>query len=117
LRGIVTDRQGSRLGKALLAGFAQGLSGALGQAQGTLSSSVLGTTNSIGGSDALRASGLSGAQAAASQLAQWYLKEAQSIFPVISVDAGRTGTIVFTNSASLTWGSGEAQFQKDVRPE
>jgi conjugal transfer pilus assembly protein TraB len=117
LRGVVTDRQGSRLGKALLAGFAQGLSGALGQAQGTLSSSVLGTTNSIGGSDALRASGLSGAQAAASQLAQWYLKEAQSIFPVISVDAGRTGTIVFTNSASLAWGSGEAQFQKDVRPE
>ncbi len=117
LRGVVVDRQGSRLGKALLAGFAQGLSGALGQAQGTISTSVLGTTNSIGGSEALRASGLSGAQAAASQLAQWYLKEAQSIFPVISVDAGRTGTVVFTNSASLTWGSGEAQFQKDVRPE
>lgn len=117
MRGVVTNRQGSRMHKALLAGFAQGLSGALGQAQGTVSSSLLGSTSSVTGADALRASGLSGAQAATAQLAQWYLKEAQSIFPVITVDAGRTGTIVFTNSASLAWGSGDAQFQKDVRPE
>lgn len=118
LRGKVVDRQGARLGKALLAGFAQGLAGALGQAQGLVMSNLsTGTTStSLGGSSALRASGLSGAQTAASQLAQFYLQEAQSIFPVISVDTGRTGTLVFTNSLALHWDDASAQYVKTVTP-
>lgn len=117
LRGKVVDRQGAKLGKAVLAGFAQGLSGAFGQAQGITTTSAIGATTSIGGSDALRAAGLNGAQSAAQQLAQFYLKEAQAIFPVITVDAGRTGTIVFTDNAQLTWSQGDSQYVKDVRPE
>lgn len=117
LRGKVIDRQGAKLGKALLAGFAQGLTGALGQAQSTVTSSALGSTTSIGGADALRASGLSGAQSATQQLAQFYLKEAQAMFPVISIDTGRTGTIVFTDSASLVWSTGDGQYVKETKPE
>jgi conjugal transfer pilus assembly protein TraB len=117
LRGKVVDRQGAKLGKAVLAGFAQGLSGAFGQAQGVMTTTVAGATTSIGGDAALRAAGLNGAQSAAQQLAQFYLKEAQAIFPVITVDAGRTGSIVFTDNAQLTWSAGEAQYVKDVRPE
>ncbi len=118
LRGVITDRQGAKLGKAMLAGFAQGLSGALGQAQqSVVSNSSTGTsTSSITGAAALRQSGLSGAQVAASQLAEFYLKEAQSIFPVISVDAGRTGTIVFTETASLNWTNGDTQYVQQVTP-
>lgn len=117
LRGKVTDRQGSRLGKALLAGFAQGLSGALGGAQGTMTSSVLGNTTTVSGDEAMRASGLSGASSAASQLAQFYLKEAQAIFPIISVQGGRDGTVVFTEDVNLTWGNTDAQFVRDVSPD
>lgn len=118
LRGVVTDRQGAKLGKALLAGFAQGLAGALGQAQSSVMSNLsTGTTTStIGGAAALRSSGLTGAQTAASQLAEFYLKEAQSVFPVITVDAGRTGTIVFTDSASLDWQNASSQYIKSVKP-
>lgn len=116
LRGVITDRQGARLGKALLAGFAQGLAGALGTAQGTTSNSILGSTTSLSGSDALRSSGLSGASGAANQLAQFYLKEAQSIFPVITVDTGRTATLVFSDSVSLKWGDGDVAFTKEVTP-
>jgi conjugal transfer pilus assembly protein TraB len=116
LRGKVVDRQGAKLGKAVLAGFAQGLSGAFGQAQGVMTSSPLGATTSIGGDAAIRAAGLNGAQSAAQQLAQFYLKEAQAIFPVITIDAGRNGTIVFTDNASLTWSAGDAQFVKEVKP-
>lgn len=118
MRGTVMDRQGAKLGKAMLAGFAQGLSGALSSAQSSVTSN-LGTgqsTSSITGSAALRASGLSGAQVAANQLAEFYLKEAQSIFPVISVDAGRTGTIVFSGTAALNWSNGDAQFVQQVTP-
>lgn len=117
LRGMITDRQGTKIGKALLAGFAQGLAGALGKAQTTTTSTVLGTTSTIGGEEALRAAGLSGAENAASQLAQFYLKEASSIFPVITVDAGRTGTIVFSNSATLAWSDGDNQFVQQVQPK
>lgn len=118
LRGKVVDRQGARLGKALLAGFAQGLSGAMGNAQGTISSNLdTGSTmSSISGGAAVRAAGLNGAQSAAQQLAEFYLKEAQAIFPVVTIDTGRTGTVVFTNSISLNWGAGEGQYVSDVKP-
>lgn len=117
LRGVLVDRQGARLGKALLAGFAQGLSGALGTAQGTTTTSALGAATSLTGTGALQASGLSGASSAANQLAQFYLKEAQSIFPVITVDTGRTGTLVFSDSVALKWGEGDPAFTKEVTPQ
>jgi conjugal transfer pilus assembly protein TraB len=118
LRGKVVDRQGARLGKALLAGFAQGLSGALGNAQSSVTSNFSSglSSSSISGSAALRQSGLSGAQSASQQLAEFYLKEAESIFPVVSIDTGRTGTIVFTNSVSLSWQTGDSQFVQQVQP-
>lgn len=116
LRGKVVDRQGAKLGKAVLAGFAQGLAGAFTQAQSVMTTTAVGATSTIGGDAAMRAAGLTGAQSAATQLAQFYLKEAQAIFPVITVDAGRSGTIVFTDNASLTWSAGDGQYVKDVRP-
>jgi conjugal transfer pilus assembly protein TraB len=118
LRGKVINRQGAKLANALLAGFAQGLAGALGTAQATTTTSAaLGTVSSLTGGDALRASGLSGAQSAANQLAQFYLKEAQSMFPVIDVDVGRTATIVFTEGTGLIWGQGDGLYVKEVKPE
>lgn len=116
MRGKVVDRQGARLGKAMLAGFAQGLSGALGGAQGTVTTSALGAATSITGTEALRASGLSGVSSASSQLAQFYLKEAEAIFPVIEVDGGRTASVVFTDDVNLAWGNVDAQFVRDVEP-
>jgi conjugal transfer pilus assembly protein TraB len=117
MRGKVVDRQGARLGKAMLAGFAQGLSSALGGAQGTVTSSVLGAATSVTGTEALRASGLTGASTAAGQLATFYLKEAQSIFPVITVQGGRTAMVVFTEDANLAWGAVDAQFVREVDPQ
>jgi conjugal transfer pilus assembly protein TraB len=116
MRGIVTDRQGSRLAKAMLAGFAEGLAGALGTAQTETTSSALGTVTSLTGEDALKASGLSGAQNAASQLATFYLNEAQNIFPIISVSGGRAGTVVITEDVNLRWGSSDAQFIQEISP-
>lgn len=119
MRGVVTDKQGAKLGKALLAGFANGLAGALGSAQNTVTTSSLtgGSTSSITGSAALKASGLAGAQAATAQLAEFYLKEAQNMFPVITIDAGRTATVVFTSSTPLIWTDGTSQYVQEIKPE
>ena len=104
LRGRVIDRQGAKIGKALLAGFAQGLANAFGGAQGVMTTSALGTMSTITGSAAVRAAGLSGAATASSQLAQFYLQQAESIFPVIRVAGGRLATAVFTSNVPLEWG-------------
>lgn len=117
MRGVIVDRQGAKLGKAMLAGFAEGLARALGAAQSAVTTNALGESSSvIGGSAALRAAGLSGAESATKQLAQFYLDEAKAIFPVITVDAGRTGTIVFTSGVSLNWSDGETRFVEQVTP-
>ncbi len=104
LRGEVIDRQGAKIGKAMLAGFAQGLANAFGGAQGTTTMSTLGTMSTISGSAAIRAAGLGGAATASSQLAQFYLQQAESIFPVIRVAGGRLATAVFTENTPLEWG-------------
>lgn len=104
LRGKVIDRQGAKIGKALLAGFAQGLANAFGGAQGVMTTSAIGTMSTISGSAAVRAAGLSGAATASSQLAQFYLQQAESIFPVIRVAGGRLATAVFTSNVPLEWG-------------
>ena len=117
LRGTVNNRQGALLGKAMLAGFAQGLSNAMGSAQSSVTSSAFGTTSTMMGDQALRSAGLQGAQNAAGQLAQFYLREAESIFPVITVNGGRTATIVFTQDLQLTWGNTDSQYVKDVQPD
>lgn len=117
MRGTIADRQGAKLGKALLAGFAQGLGSAFGSAQSTMTSSALGAVTSVTGADALKQSGLQGASTAATQLAQFYLKEAQNIFPVISIDAGRTGSMVFTQGVPLVWGQGDTLYSKEVKPD
>lgn len=119
LRGVVYNRQGAALGKSMLAGFAQGLASALGSAQSTVSSSLTTglSSSTINGGAALRASGLQGAQQATAQLADFYLKEAQNIFPGIAIDAGRTGTMVFTNSVTLEWASAEDRYVADDKPQ
>jgi len=117
MRGKVVDRQGAKLAAATAAGVAQGLSSALGSSQGTVTSSLLGDQTSLSGTAALRASGLRGIESAANQLAQWYLKEANSIFPVITITANRKGSLLFTENATMVWSSADAKYQKDVRPE
>lgn len=116
LRGVITDRQGSRLAKAMLAGFAQGLAGALKMSQGTVSTSPLGSIQSLTGGDALKSAGLQGAADANTQLAQFYLNEAKQMFPVLTVDAARTATIVFQQPVMLKWGTQDARYEQQVKP-
>lgn len=101
IRGALQDRQGAKLARSLLAGFAQGMSSAFGAAQSTVSTGVLGTTSTIAGADAAAAAGYRGANTAAQSLAQYYLKQAEATMPVIAVDAGRKVSVLFTKSKAL----------------
>lgn len=118
IRGKLVDRQGAKLAKALMAGFAQGIASMYGGSQGSLiSSPLIGTSTTIQGSDALRAAGLQGASQAATQLAQFYLQQAQSIYPVLEVEAERKINIVFSNGTQLVWKSMVDSFETEVTPQ
>jgi conjugal transfer pilus assembly protein TraB len=101
IRGTLVDRQGAKLARSLLAGFAQGVASAFGQAQSTVTTTALGATSTLVGTNAIRAGGYEGASTAANQLAQFYLKQAEATMPVIAVDAGRKVSVLFTKSKSL----------------
>lgn len=103
IRGELQDRQGAKLARSLLAGFAEGLSSAFGAAQSTVTQTALGTTSSLLGGNTLKAGAYEGASTAASQLADFYLKQAESTMPVIAVDAGRKISVLFTKSKSLSF--------------
>lgn len=102
LRGILQDRQGAKLARSLLAGFAQGMSAAFGAAQATVTANPFGgSSSSIPGSNAVAAAGYQGAASASKTLADYYLKQAEATLPVIAVDAGRKAAVLFTKSKSL----------------
>lgn len=103
VRGQLQDRQGAKLARSLLAGFAQGLSSAFGAAQSTVTQTALGATSTLVGGNTLKAGAYEGASTAASQLADFYLKQAEATMPVIAVDAGRKISVLFTKSKSLSF--------------
>lgn len=100
IRGDLQDRQGAKLARSLLAGFAQGMSSAFGAAQTTTTQTAMGLTSALTGSS-LKAASYAGAGKAADQLADFYLKQAEATMPVIAVDAGRKVSVLFTKSKAL----------------
>ena len=102
IRGKLQDRQGAKLARALLAGFAEGMASAFGTAQTTSTSTAAGITSALTGSS-VKAAGYGGAANATQQLADFYLKQAEATMPVIAVDAGRKVSILFTKSKSLSF--------------
>lgn len=100
IRGQLQDRQGAKLARSLLAGFAQGMASAFGTAQTTTTQTAAGLQSALTGSS-VEAAGYAGAGKAADQLAQFYLKQAEATMPVIAVDAGRKLSVLFTKSKAL----------------
>ena len=101
VRGSLQDRQGAKLARSLLAGFAEGVSNAFGAAQSTVSTTAFGSTSQILGRDVGRAGAYQGAATAAEELSDFYLKQAESTMPIIAVDAGRRVSVLFTKSKAL----------------
>lgn len=126
MRGKVVRRNGQLIAKSLLAGFAQGIS-KVGEAASQAASQRI-TSPSIGGSgtttntvdinagDLAKAGAFGGASNAADQLAKFYLDEAKSIFPVVSVPPGRKVTVVITEGSALHWSSYKGQYVKKTDP-
>lgn len=106
LAGRVVSKQGQILARSLMAGFLSGLSQLFGQVpvpsietSGEISDEV--QYQSLLSKESLTAGAIQGASKALDRLAQFYLKMAQDLYPVIEINAGRKVTFVVTNGVRL----------------
>ena len=104
LRGTLVSKQGQVLNKALIAGVAQGFS----QAFQSYRVPVLSTNGnsdaqfqSLISPEAVGSAALNGVGTALEKLADFYLSQAEQMFPVIEIHAGRRVTFVLTSGRKI----------------
>lgn len=101
LRGRVVSKEGQIISKALLAGFAEGVSKAFSLSATTVNVSPLGATQTVDPDRALEMGALTGVSRSADRLSQYYIRMAERIFPVIEIDAGRKVDVVVLQGRAL----------------
>lgn len=101
MRGRLVSKQGQVLAKALLAGIASGIGDAFTQSLSTQSISPLGATNTIPPGSAARAGVYTGVGKALNKLADFYIEQANKLYPVIEVDAGRSVDVIINKGVRL----------------
>jgi conjugal transfer pilus assembly protein TraB len=104
LRGRLVSKQGQMLAKATIAGVMEGFAGAF-------NSSPVPTLSLDAGEqplyqqafseDAVQSGAVSGVGKALDRVAQFYLEQANGMFPVIEIDAGREVEIVLIRGSKL----------------
>lgn len=108
VRGRLVSKQGQFLARALMAGFLESFANAFDQTpvpsidineDGEGSGQQIYQQAFSG--DALQSATVSGAGKAMDRLAQFYIDQAEGLFPVIEIDAGREVEIVLINGTSL----------------
>lgn len=112
VRGRLITKQGQLLANALFAGALSGI-GRVVQASSYTTSTGSGGVTQVLDTSKLGPAALGGGLSSASeQLAQYYLKAADKLYPVIETDGGRTVEILITKGAVY---SGKALEQKEYR--
>jgi len=116
LRGVVVDRSGAIISRAAFASFLQGVGQSI---QATLNNqtieklSKVGDTQSILDVDTFRNAGIGGGNTALNKLAEYYIKRAEQLQPVIQIQAGRMVDVIFLKSVKL----GEKNIEKEIEKE
>ena len=103
IRGRLVSKQGKMLSRGILAGFASGFGGAV-ESSNSTSGVVAGgtfTVSSRSSEDLIKTGIGGGAGEAGRLLAEYYLKLAEEVFPVIEIDAGRRVDVIITEGTEL----------------
>lgn len=103
LRGKVVTKQGAILAREIMAGFLQGIANVGMQSSMTYQYSGIGTVGTMNPSDIGIGAAASGLGTAAQSLSKFYMKLANSMFPVVIVGAGRKLTIVITQGMYVSF--------------
>jgi conjugal transfer pilus assembly protein TraB len=105
VRGRLVTKAGAVIGRAMLAGFGQGLASAF-------DVSAVPTINTTGGSDvqfqnvlssdSLQSGAVNGLSTALDKVAEYYLELADELTPVVEIDAGRVVNFVVTKGLTIS---------------
>jgi conjugal transfer pilus assembly protein TraB len=104
LRGTVVDRAGESVRHAAIGGFLGGIGNFFSQPNNPLTYSLnsgLAQTNAMTGGDLFKHGVAKGTGTALEKYADFYIKRAEQMQPVIQVQAGRIVDIVFTQGVSF----------------
>ncbi|MBX7132637.1 MAG: conjugal transfer protein TraB [Thermomicrobiales bacterium] len=104
VRGRLVTKQGQMLANALLAGLISGFGQGLSNYNTTVSQSTFGTVSTTEGSQSFRQGIGTGVGKALDRLANYYIKLAESTFPIIEVGAGRSVDVVITKGVRIDGG-------------
>ncbi len=99
--GTVNSKQDRVAAMAFLASIVQGIGKAVQTAQTTSQTTPLGGSQSIVTGDQAKYIAAGGASEAASQVTQWYLKQAENLLPTINVGSGQNVWVVMQDSVDL----------------
>lgn len=103
IKGKVVQTSGKHLKNAIVGGMISGFaSSAKGQDQIIISSVGTGSTKKKGMGDMLQEGGFAGASNAAEKIADYYIKQAESMSPILLVSGGTKVDIVFTKGVYLS---------------
>lgn len=104
LRGVVVDRAGESMRNAAVGGFLSGMGGFLSQSRSPITfspSNGLAETNPMTNPEILKFGAAKGASNALEKYADFYIKRAEQMQPVIQIQAGRRVDIVFTQGVAF----------------
>ena len=96
LSGRVVSKQGAILARALVAGFAEGMSKVFTQSNTYVSTSATGTISTPDPNKAFESSMFGGGAEASKKVAEYYLKLNDEMFPIVEIAVGRKCDIIFT---------------------
>jgi conjugal transfer pilus assembly protein TraB len=113
--GDVNSKQDRVAAQAFLSSIVEGVGKAIQQTQTTQQTTPLGGSQSTVTGDAAKYIAAGGASEAASQVTQWYLRQAQGLLPTINVGSGQDIWVVMQDKVELpNWYFKKAKIEKSV---
>jgi len=96
MRGRLVSKQGAVLARALLAGVASGIGDAFAEGNYITSTSALGSIQTQKEGKEFELGVSKGVGSALNKLADYYIRTAEQMYPIVEIDAGRPVDIIFT---------------------
>lgn len=106
LSGRVVSKQGAILARTLAAGFLEGVSKSFQNSSMTYSVQPTGSVATPDPNDTLKVGLMGGAGEASKKLADFYMKLANEMFPIVEISAGRKVDVVLLDKVSFEYDEG-----------
>ncbi|NNM50697.1 MAG: hypothetical protein HKM02_00525 [Pseudomonadales bacterium] len=102
LRGKVISKQGALIAKSFFAGLFSGIGNSIAMQSQTLQSSPLGTVSTVDPSRTMQAGLGGGMSTSTNKIADFYLQQANQIFPIIEISAMRVGEVFLVDGVNFS---------------